>query len=255
MIPRYASSTRIAPLLFALFALFASVADFSVARASSDDKTKDAKTNSTSSSAAAYLSTIEAEVIKEINFARTAPQKYAAYLEELRARYSGKEYRVAANAPARITVEGLAALDEAIAYLRVAKPLPPINASQGMTRGARDHCKDLSATNSTGHKGSDGNFVDARVNRYGEWTKAIGENIAYGEENARDVVLGMLIDDGNPKRGHRQNIFNPNYGFAGVSLSGRTTQGALCVINFAGAFIENPVSDGSSSNKPVAKKF
>ena len=124
-----------------------------------------------------------------------------------------------------------------------------------MTRGARDHCKDLGATNSTGHKGSDGNFVDARVNRYGEWAKAIGENIAYGEENARDVVLGMIIDDGNPKRGHRENIFNANYGFAGVSLTGHSTQGALCVINFAGAFTEKTISDDSTSTKPVAKKF
>lgn len=255
MFRRYTSPARIVTLLFALFTLSALVTNLTSARASADDKTKDAKSTSTTSSSAAYLSPIEAEVIKEINLARTEPQKYAAYLEEMRARYSGKEYRVA-NAPARVTVEGLAALDDAIAYLRKVKPLPPINSSHGMTRGARDHCTDLSKTNSTGHKGSDGNFVDARVARYGEWAKAIGENIAYGEENARDVVLGMIIDDGNPKRGHRENLFNANYQFAGVSLSGRTTHGALCVINFAGAFVERSVPDNAASTpKATAKKF
>ncbi|HYE14039.1 MAG TPA: hypothetical protein VD968_06320, partial [Pyrinomonadaceae bacterium] len=76
-------------------------------------------------SAAASYSALEQEVIRELNLARTRPADYAAHLEELRALFSGRELRRPGRV-ALVTEEGPAALEEAIRFLRAARPLPPL---------------------------------------------------------------------------------------------------------------------------------
>jgi uncharacterized protein YkwD len=43
----------------------------------------------------------------------------------------------------------------------------------------------------------------------------IGENISYGSAKGHDAVLQLAIDDGVPSRGHRTNIFKPDYAEVG----------------------------------------
>src|SRR5436309_1510475 len=95
-------------------------------------------------------------VIREMNLARQNPVAYAAYVENLRPHYRGRE--------------GFAALDEAIRFLRSAKPLQPLAVSPGMCRGTADHCAEQ-AGGGMGH----GN-PPSRMKRYGTWAAAWGEN-------------------------------------------------------------------------------
>jgi uncharacterized protein YkwD len=39
--------------------------------------------------------------------------------------------------------------------------------------------------------------------------------VAPGRNNAELTILGLIIDDGVPDRGHRKTIFNPEYRFVG----------------------------------------
>lgn len=77
-----------------------------------------------------------------------------------------------------------------------------------------------------------------RVNRYGGWEKAIAENISYGPSGARDIVVSLIVDDGVPGRGHRQNIFNPDFRAAGTACGPHAVYGTMCVIDFAGEYRE-----------------
>ncbi|HZI18556.1 MAG TPA: CAP domain-containing protein [Pyrinomonadaceae bacterium] len=186
---------------------------------------------------------LEEKVLEEINLARTAPVQYAEHLERLRPHYSGKEFRQPGR-PTLITEEGVAALDEAVKFLRAAKPLPPLQPSRGLSSGALLLVSEQSTSGTTGHRGADGGFMEQRVARYGSWKGPVGENLSYGEETARERVISMLIDDGVSNRGHRNRIFNPSYTVAGIAC-GAHQLGGVCAVTLAAGF-----TDGSGAGGP-----
>jgi len=186
---------------------------------------------------AEFLSPLEHAVVSEINKARTAPKDYASILEQSRKYYDKKVLKLPGETPI-LTKEGVGAVVEAIRYLRSIKPLPPLNPSKGMSSGARDHVKDQGSSGSAQHKGSDGSQASERVDRYGIWEKSIAENIACGSDKARDIVTFLIVDDGVPNRGHRKDIFNPDFRVIGVAIGRHPTYRTVCVITFAGGYEE-----------------
>ncbi len=184
-----------------------------------------------------YLSPLEKAIVYEINAARTKPRAYASFLEEWKQHYDGKLLKVPGER-AIMTEEGVTALNEATRFIRSMNPLPPLSPSKGMSRGARDHVKDQRPSASGVHGGSDGSQPWDRVNRYGTWEKSIGENIAYGSDKARNIVMCFIVDDGIPGRGHRKNIFNPEFRVVGVACGDHGAHGTVCVITFAGGYHE-----------------
>ena len=78
-----------------------------------------------------------------------------------------------------------------------------------------------------GHTGADGSLPWDRVARYGQWSGTIAENIsygAYGESDARRIVLSLVIDDGVASRGHRDNILNAAFSVIGNRVSQRSSE-------------------------------
>ena len=182
-------------------------------------------------------SSLEPQVIKEINLARQNPKRYAIFLEREKSYYVGKFIKRPGETII-ITEEGVSAVDEAIRFLKSTKPVSPLKYSKGMSRAAMDHVKDQGKKGTLGHRGSDRSQPGDRVNRYGSWRWTVGENISYGRDKARDIVMGLIIDDGVPGRGHRDNIFNSKYRFVGVACGYHKTFEVICVIDFAGEFVD-----------------
>jgi Cysteine-rich secretory protein family len=214
-------------------------------------RSTNAQTKSTSSSAPNPLSASERDLLTEINDARAHPQTYAAYLEKLKPLFSGKEYRRTGH-PALMTEEGWPAVDEAIKFLQAAKPLPPLRLSTGLYLAAQTHVKDQSSSGGVGHKGSDSTFIEERVKPYGTWQGGIGENIAYGDDSARERILTWLIDDGFPSRGHRRRLLSNDFNVAGISCGSHPEFSAVCVLTLAGGFTDvatNAASGGDASPK------
>ena len=192
---------------------------------------------SSSRETAKFLSPLEDSVVREINIARAAPQDYASHLEPYRKYYDQKILRLPGET-LLLTKEGAGAMVEAIRFLRSIKPVQLLTPSKGMSLGAKDHVKDQGSSGSTQHEGSDGSQPWDRVNRYGTWDKSIAENIAYGSDQARHIVMFLIVDDGVSNRGHRKNIFNPDFGVIGVAFGRHPTYRTVCVITFAGGYKE-----------------
>ena len=172
------------------------------------------------------------DLITETNAARRDPKAYSRYLEELLPQFEGKLLRRPGRLVLR-TEEGARAVREAIRALRDTRPMGPLRWSKGMAAAARDHVRDQGPAGLMEHKGSDGSTPARRVNRYGRWSVAVSENIAYGSNPARDVVLQLIVDDGVADRGHRKNLLDPELGVAGAACGPHARYRQICVIDYA----------------------
>ena len=186
---------------------------------------------------AKYLSEHENEILREQNLARSDPAAYAEIVEEWLEYYRGRRRFLPGRRPV-LTNEGVDAGEEAIRFLLVQEPVPPLAASQGLSKAARDHVRDSGPNARMGHIGSDDSEPADRVSRYGKWYGRVGENITYGGYGARELVIRLIIDDGIEDRGHRRNIFNPQYRIAGVSFGDHRGYRTMCVITYAAEFEE-----------------
>ena len=196
------------------------------------------------------LSPLERSVFEELNFARTQPKELAKHLLAMRPHFDGKIMRLPAREVAVQTQEGVAALDEAIKHLQTVPALAPFQRiSAGMSRAARDHCNDSGRRGSIGHDGTDGSTPSIRLSRHGEWQRTSGENINYFARDARDCVVQLIIDDGVPGRGHRTNIYKPEFNVVGIASGEHATYEFMVVITFAGDFVEQ-----GGAAPPVSKE-
>ena len=182
---------------------------------------------------------LEKAVLDELNVARTAPLKYVEYLKDRRSRFKGNSY-IGTPGVRVITREGVAAVDEAIAALSKQQPLAALKFSEGLALAARDHVQDTGPKGLVSHDGSDGSDSAARISRYGKVENVSGECISYGHNQARQIVLTLIIDDGVASRGHRRNIYNGAFRLAGIACGPHQTFKNMCVIDFAAAYKEDP---------------
>ena len=229
---------------FALFALIATLA-FTAFQSTQSQTNK--------SSGSGSLTDSERDLLNEINQARANPLLYATYLEKMKPQFSGKQYTPAGKDPLT-TEEGWNAVDDAIRFLKVLKPLPPLIASNGLSLAAMTHVKDQSSSGGTGHRSGNSNMIEDRVKPYGRWQGAIGENICYGNDSARERLLTWLIDDGFPSRGHRRRLMGNEYQVAGISCGSHPQYSAMCVLTLAGGFSEfNPATSTANTASAPAK--
>ncbi len=151
-------------------------------------------------------------VFRELNLARSNPVGYAAYIDAI-------------DADAR----------EAIAYLHSAEPVPQLAWSDELTRSAIDHIADTGPRGVLSHEGTDGSRPHDRIERYLHPSdiSATGENIQYGALSPRAIVVELIIDRGVPDRGHRTNIFAPNWTHVGIAVGPHAGYDAMCVMDFA----------------------
>ncbi len=173
---------------------------------------------------AAHADSVANQVLDEINFARSQPQKYAAI--------------VAARAENFRGAEGARSTGEAIAFLKKARPLPPLTWSQGISQAALSHALDVGSRGGNGHKSLNGDLPWKRMARFGQWEGHAGENIDYGNRTARAIVVSLIVDNGVPSRLHRTNLFSRNYRVTGIAIAPHARTGTMCVMDFATRFYE-----------------
>jgi len=169
---------------------------------------------------------LDRDVLRELNLARTQPQAYARALQELanRSRASG-------------AYDDPAAFSEAVDFLMRQPALPPLGADEALVGAAVSHADSQGREGGFGHQSRGGESLGDRLHRHGAYSMMMAEDISYGYANPREVVLQLIVDAGVPSRGHRANIFNPAFREAGVACGPHRVYGAMCVVDFAGTMM------------------
>jgi uncharacterized protein YkwD len=124
------------------------------------------------------LTSREQEMINEINALRANPMRYCAYVDEYLQKYDADD-------------DAKAAAKELVSILKKMKPLSPLSINTSMYKDAKNY-----------------GLLMAKRNVFEHSSLPYYENLSLGYKNIRDAIVDLLIDDGIPDRGHRNNLLN-----------------------------------------------
>ena len=179
-----------------------------------------------------YLTDIEKNVILEMNMVRSNPKKYAElYLKPILSKFEGTVlYR--GNDLYTQTTEGSAAVKECIDVLSKQRTLDLIYPNRRLRKMAKYHAGLQGVTEQIGHNTPKGETLNQRIKRFKIPCYCWGGNIDYGLNSARDIVISLLVDDGVPSRGHRDNILNNFFNWVGVYFGSHKKYKYMIVTDF-----------------------
>jgi uncharacterized protein YkwD len=191
----------------------------------------------TPAASADFLSPIERQVALALDDLRRDPPGYAAALSAHRARFDGDEVTVPGEAVPIRTVEGTAAVDEAIAVVRRTSPIAPMVVSSALSRIARSHAERIGAAGTLDHDSPDG-APHERMGAAGRLGGQSGENIGTGYADGGMMLLSLVVDDGVGGRGHRKNLLEPAFRVVGIGCAAHRAYRWVCVLDLAESFAE-----------------
>lgn len=156
-------------------------------------------------------------IIEHLNQLRADPPSFVPHLQARLDSFDGDYYHSCGKKIR--SREGAIAVEEAIEFVKSQTQVPPLKLDALLHEAARAHCNDCRDNGLVGHIGSDGSTPQARVEKVGSWRGSIAENIALQQQNALDIVLHWIIDDGSASRPTRATLLNPSYLSVAVSCS------------------------------------
>ena len=157
------------------------------------------------------------KMIDLVNFVRTNPKAVKSYIENFASRdfVYGK------------TEQGRIAVKEALNFLDTVKPVDSLKYSEEIFMAIGDHtgidtvtgvvkhdCKTLlriSKYNKSFHVAGENYMLITKTSR-------IGSNAFIRQYSMIDVLLSFIIDINMKDKGHRKNIFDPDYKFIAVRI-------------------------------------
>lgn len=162
---------------------------------------------------------LERAILAELNLVRQNPSNYAAQVM--------KHYR-----------NSSAAADECYRELLQTKKMAAFEFETGLYQAADWFVQYQAKSGAIGHDSSVQGYRTPgdRISQFGIWNGSWGENISYGYNEARAIVVQLLIDDGVPGRGHRKNILNPSFKKIGIATGSHAKYRFMCVMDFANAY-------------------
>ncbi len=187
--------------------------------------TNDEQIKAKSNIASSEMTQIEQDVIYYMNLVRINPAKFKTenldpFLKENGKKYSKKYVRSLKK------------------DLLKTESLPPLDYTKNLFDFAKHHAKTTGKTGKVGHRSVMMKSYKTRTKKLLKTYSYVGENIHYGSDNALQIVMELLIDDGIKDVGHRRNILSKNFVFASASMQPHKRYKQNCVIEFGGKLVE-----------------
>ena len=134
-------------------------------------------------------------------------------------------------------------MNEAIEFLKSMTPIQPLRWCEEIATASKDHAKDIGPKGLIQHDSTDGKGVKERLRKYGNVISCYGENLSFHCDDAKEVIMQLIIDDGVQNRGHRENIFNAEFNVVGSFTCDHKDFSSMTCIDYAGAFVANGEPD------------
>ena len=120
--------------------------------------------------------------------------------------------------------------------------LKPLQWDENLYHSFWAHIDDIGPKGLCLYQSSDGTEPEDRIVKYGNYVDFLAENIDFGPNDAMDVIISLILDDGEEERPHRENIFRPEHRKVGIACSPHKTVFQMCVMDFVDDFL--PLNSG-----------
>ena len=179
------------------------------------------------------------EVIAEINDLRTNPKGYGGKIEQYSTYFddkSGKILRVPGSNVGIKTSEGREGYLEAANFLRdEAQPVEAFEESRGLTAIAQEFL-DTVVKMDPSRVGEIS--MDEIIARHGEFNGNFSRAMEFGANTSEQVVINLVVSDGDKARGQRDSLLNANLKKIGVATGKHDTYRTCTVIVSCTQFTE-----------------
>ena len=170
----------------------------------------------------------EEQLVDEINELRTTPQDYAQKVRKYIRYFANKTLKIPGSKAGIRTEEGAAAYEEAADYLSSFKvELKPLEPSKGLGRICVDFLEKAKGVDPEDIRSIN---LEGIIDNYGSFNGSLNRAMDFGGEDPEQVVMNLLVCDGDPNRGNRESLLSTDFNKIGVAFSTHPTYGFCTLI-------------------------
>ena len=157
----------------------------------------------------------EEDLVKEINELRTNPKAYTKKIQKYISYFDGNLLNLPGSEASIETQEGPQAYTEAIKHLSKVKGVAPLEPSKGLGRVAKDFIKEIQKVSPEEASSID---LDKMVEKHGNYSGNISRALDFGGETPEQVLVNLIVSDGDPTRDQRETLLSQNLKKVGVGF-------------------------------------
>jgi hypothetical protein len=184
------------------------------------------------------------QLVEEINLARTNPAAYASKVQEYIPHFQDKILKMPDQRVAIKTQEGAAAYEECVNFLRSAEPTEAHVPSRGLTRIANDFLSGVQSVDPSQIGTIDMNAI---IDKYGSFQGNFSRAMEFGGSTQEQVVINLLVSDGDKSRSQRDALLNPILKRVGVAQGKHDIYRTVTIIVSCTVFQNNVDSDDTEN--------
>ena len=175
------------------------------------------------------------ELLNEINSVRINPSGYIDKVLKYKEYFDGKTLKIPGEKAGIMTKEGPEAYDQAVEFLKTVQSCESFIPSKGLSKVSKDYLENIQKVGVDKINSIDINQI---IDKYGQFTEQISTSMEFGSSTPEQIVISLLVCDGDSSRENREFLFNSilkKIGFA----SGKTDAYPNSTIIFAASEFKN----------------
>jgi len=184
------------------------------------------------------------QLVEEINSARTNPAAYASKIQEYIPHFQDKILKLPDQRVAIKTQEGAAAYEECVNFLKSAEATEAHVPSRGLTRIANDFLSGVQSVDPSQIGTIDMNAI---IDKYGSFQGNFSRAMEFGGSTPEQVVINLLVSDGDKTRSQRDALLNPILKRVGVAQGKHDIYRTVTIIVSCTVFQNNVDSDDTEN--------
>ena len=180
------------------------------------------------------------DLVKELNELRRDPRGYSYKVQKYKDYFEGNILRIPGNKAGIKTEEGPAAYDEAISFLKTAQAAKEMVPSKGLCNIAEEFLSIVQGQDPNNLSNID---MDSIISKYGSFTNKFSRSMEFGGATAEQVIVNLVVSDGDKSRGQRDALLNDDLAKCGIATGTHETYRTATVIVGSSNFQNNSGDD------------